>query len=434
MAFSMLSTLSAQTTAVKPVYDSILYWQWEPNEDTPYWKLQRRTNRFVYDADKNCLQTTTQLFDLNDSSWYDSELRNYTYDHKGNKLTDALRLKPNVVAWENNVKYVYTYNAQNKVLTFVTQSGTVPADTSVWTELSRNSYSYDSNGNQLTDLYEYKTAGVWEKIRLFTKTYDANNHITFVLDQSWVNNSWSDAAKTTYTYDANGNLLLVEQNEWDGSAWTIRSITTNSYNASNDKIKEIVQLTGGINYTKTESIYNNNHQIIAQFRQNWDQKKWDWVNYWKNDSYEYDVFGNLTELINYRFDKENYWKFSRPTYDYNSDNLLYSTAQRRYNLAGLLGAGDSLHYYFHDFSTGINSVNKTIDNALVYPNPSKGVFTVTLLNNQPVKQIEILNSLGERVLLQSNVNTINLSGLSKGMYFLKIADASQTYLKKVILE
>lgn len=71
---------------------------------------------------------------------------------------------------------------------------------------------------------------------------------------------------------------------------------------------------------------------------------------------------------------------------------------------------------------------------LINPNPSSGLFT--LESEEPInpQQIEIYDIFGKRIQPTVNPNgnmlNINLSGYSKGMYFIKIG----TYSQKMVVE
>lgn len=73
------------------------------------------------------------------------------------------------------------------------------------------------------------------------------------------------------------------------------------------------------------------------------------------------------------------------------------------------------------------------DNITVFPNPSKGVFNI--LNTKNIAEIHIYNTSGKMVYYTNNqINTINISTLPSGMYWLKISsDTSSTY-KKLLLQ
>ncbi len=103
-------------------------------------------------------------------------------------------------------------------------------------------------------------------------------------------------------------------------------------------------------------------------------------------------------------------------------------------------------YIYFDFNTAIktNIANTRVSQALavedetisstIYPNPSKGVFTVELGQRQAL--IQVLSSTGKVVLEKaaSLSTTIDLNGESKGIYFLKIQSNGSTEVKKLIKE
>jgi uncharacterized repeat protein (TIGR01451 family) len=55
---------------------------------------------------------------------------------------------------------------------------------------------------------------------------------------------------------------------------------------------------------------------------------------------------------------------------------------------------------------------------ILFPNPSNGIFNFKDTKN--LKQVEVYNLLGERILSQGNQKQINLSGLAKGIYYARI--------------
>ncbi|MBL7918296.1 MAG: PKD domain-containing protein [Bacteroidia bacterium] len=76
--------------------------------------------------------------------------------------------------------------------------------------------------------------------------------------------------------------------------------------------------------------------------------------------------------------------------------------------------------------------SKTI---IIYPNPNKGEFNIRT-NGELIESVKIYNSLGKEVYFKNNIYgseyLIN-SGLSKGIYFLKVKGESRSYLSKIII-
>lgn len=82
---------------------------------------------------------------------------------------------------------------------------------------------------------------------------------------------------------------------------------------------------------------------------------------------------------------------------------------------------------------GINDLNDP--KLKLFPNPTKGAITVTLLNN--IKTIEVYDVLGNKVMVVNPQNaatyTLDLQSLSNGVYILKITDSTNNQrIKKII--
>jgi hypothetical protein len=64
-----------------------------------------------------------------------------------------------------------------------------------------------------------------------------------------------------------------------------------------------------------------------------------------------------------------------------------------------------------------------------YPNPTTGIINVEYNSQTPV-QFDVINMLGENVLSQNTNNTknttIDVSSLTKGLYFLQMTTDSKT--------
>ncbi len=91
--------------------------------------------------------------------------------------------------------------------------------------------------------------------------------------------------------------------------------------------------------------------------------------------------------------------------------------------------------YIKDITTGLNDIPR--DNQfMVYPNPSKGKFTIS--NSADISSIEIYNYLGVKVLAtrvkQQILNEIDLSNAPKGIYSVKIYNGTETFDRKIVVQ
>ncbi len=87
--------------------------------------------------------------------------------------------------------------------------------------------------------------------------------------------------------------------------------------------------------------------------------------------------------------------------------------------------------------TGINVVHKTAGGMSVYPNPARDQLAVEFNNEGANANIQLYDVLGNVVYeekTQDNKNTIDVSQLSKGNYFLKISSDKNVEVQKIVVQ
>ena len=80
--------------------------------------------------------------------------------------------------------------------------------------------------------------------------------------------------------------------------------------------------------------------------------------------------------------------------------------------------------------------NESLENSdfKIYPNPVKDILKIDLLNEVNYK-IEISNQLGQVVFSSTKYyNSVDISSLSKGIYFVKLSGNNKTFFEKIIKE
>jgi len=95
----------------------------------------------------------------------------------------------------------------------------------------------------------------------------------------------------------------------------------------------------------------------------------------------------------------------------------------------------------HCFSAGINEI-KTNDYVSVYPNPTSGIFTLSIVETRLIAPLQlkfiIYDITGREVYSQPILNqessTIDVSNLSNGIYFYQLTNHSETYRGKLVVE
>jgi N-acetylneuraminic acid mutarotase len=104
---------------------------------------------------------------------------------------------------------------------------------------------------------------------------------------------------------------------------------------------------------------------------------------------------------------------------------------------GYVGMGyDSVNDYLQDYweytplvSTGVASVAKQSGTVRVYPNPSKGIFTLSITNYElGITNVEVYNMLGEKVYSQPTVQSssfiVDLNNQPSGVYLYRVISES----------
>lgn len=87
--------------------------------------------------------------------------------------------------------------------------------------------------------------------------------------------------------------------------------------------------------------------------------------------------------------------------------------------------------------TGINPLNFSNYNWLVYPNPNNGVITITNTSSElNTTEVEITNTIGSVILIEkyhAKSKTIDLSNFSDGVYFIRLNSENKSSIHKIIL-
>lgn len=87
---------------------------------------------------------------------------------------------------------------------------------------------------------------------------------------------------------------------------------------------------------------------------------------------------------------------------------------------------------------GINSGGNSDEGFTLFPNPVSSKFIITFKNRIVNGNVEILNTLGEKIQVLSIYNEskleIDVEDYSAGVYFVKVFDNERNYTKKIIIE
>lgn len=83
-----------------------------------------------------------------------------------------------------------------------------------------------------------------------------------------------------------------------------------------------------------------------------------------------------------------------------------------------------------DLTTDIS--DSEYNESLIYPNPAKNI--INFPSDLNITNAEIINPVGEVIYSEDNSNSIDVSGISKGFYFIRLTSYKNTFIEKIIIE
>lgn len=341
-------------------------------------------------------------------------------------------LKLDSVVVSNSTKYEYVYNQQGQL---IREKFFLIQDTAqmIFTLLSLTEYHYE-NGRLMSSVNSYQSG---ESLTASYRTiyeYDGEK-LNIKRRENYVDHQWYPTTKSAYFY-RNDDLLQ----------WTENSVFTNGDFLVNvqavyyydEQSKELLQIIEQIRMGQELWIYKNktgfdyeNGQLIRQTDYSWN----DTISDWKAMTKKEFIYDNLNR--------------NRVVYkeSSNSDTGLIVTLEKEITLDSscpaknlILPRNNNLPYkvlaelnketqqsssYFYSKIklSGINLLDNPVT-VSVYPNPAKDVLHIR--SNQPIDVIEVFDVSGRLSATYTGFPVaINISNLTRGVYYLKINRSGQ---------
>lgn len=192
------------------------------------------------------------------------------------------------VAWSNDSKAVFTYNAAGKLTSVVVY----PWDAGLgdWRAEpnSRHTYTYNATNKRTSWLYEgYNIgAGAWQNGFKYTYNYDGSGNMTNATRQNWdyMIPGWVNFSKEVYTWDGSNNKTQTRFQSWGGSFWVNGSRQT--YSGFHNHQPELILHEGYIesisgpffyNSWQKHTTFNAEDQPVYQYEESWDVTASAWI-------------------------------------------------------------------------------------------------------------------------------------------------------------
>ncbi len=491
LLFSSLIILSVNS---QPIMDDF-----EQVGNTNNFETPLKTNRKLQSIQATKQQLDSIVADFYNSStneWYAWLQTTYAYDEYGN-LAEYIEYSHSNEGLIPYAKKEFAYTAEGNISQQLIYDWN--SNTSAYVLHYQEDYVYNSSGA----LIEFVVKGTWEdKIDNTFKieyAYDKGNLISYIRFV-WENAEWVNSYKKEYIY--NGTSLINEDyflwNEINNQ-FDIYSRSNYYYNDDNltkieshnyfnsDSVKRIYEYNDQNKKTlslttkkednsdlwqmnwKTEFIYDDDMNMLAENRYTWDDELNDWKHTQERD-YSFAENANLTEFVYHEgiYSDELNPQF-KYTYEYNDsfsfdDLVLPSISMNNYSWPGVSYYNlnyDSIenkhmktshrlywwnvndqewkinnhsHYYYSD--KFIDGVQENITNEIiVYPNPASDFIVFeTPRASYPIKVL-ICDIQGKTVLERDlSDSKLSIKGLKSGMYLYQVHFENSIISGKFLVE
>lgn len=205
--------------------------------------------------------------------------RRHLSTYEGSNLTKFV-----IQAWElMNQEWVSiredSYSFDNDLLNLYLRR---TIDNGMLTDYRQWKYSYDADGNEVEVILQEMKDGQWVNLSRKQQSFNDNGDLLSQTLQKWVDNAWKNNRQREWEYDMMTNLTRqVTVSAWDtpSNTWIAVVIQTFSYNANRQWTGSSYQAWDQnnqvwVNTQRTQHLYDNQQNPIAQIMQNWESDEW----------------------------------------------------------------------------------------------------------------------------------------------------------------
>jgi len=99
-------------------------------------------------------------------------------------------------------------------------------------------------------------------------------------------------------------------------------------------------------------------------------------------------------------------------------------------------SGDQIYTTSHTVGPDVTGIEDLANTFRFYPNPTTGVVNFEIPGNEKASQIEVYSINGQTVAslnLQNDFRQADLSYLTKGIYFVRLSEATKTSMQKLVI-
>ncbi|NOR86495.1 MAG: T9SS type A sorting domain-containing protein [Bacteroidales bacterium] len=403
-----------------------------------------------------------------------------TYYENGNLHTITYLLLINN-QWEYTSRFIYSYNADNKVDIRLSESW----ENNQWSNASKVTYNYTSVGNTQSRLNEMFENEVWVNYRLGSYEYDSNDNFIEYLSQYWEEDEWQNFFILNSTNNENGLWIIDVYRTWEDNAWLKFDSTITDYDDYGNHIffdrKTWVE-SEWVNQSYRSYFYDSEQRQTSVTWLNWEEDEY---MKWKMDSLTYNEFSLEESMLTFAANESNEWVYSEieeKVYDGNlnlieeviqlweneqwnngffADYLFeeglitgvmyewidngWETSTQTNRVLSYILSGEEIHrsyvensnqVYYSDVEVRITKPSDIINQIEAYPNPTNGMYYIKAKNDERIEKVSVfqLNSqhIGTYQLNGDSEFRLDLRNEPNGIYFIKVQTNNYITVLKTI--
>ncbi len=308
-------------------------------------------------------------------------------------------------SWEDHSIAAFTYNANGDMEEMILSR----YDNNLSLNPHYRSESVFAANGTIAEIKTYTWDGtVWEQGSSIDRTYDQNK-LSESINRKISSGQMSNSNKSTYVYNSEGRMIQMMNQIFDQNAWTDFSRSTYSY--AGKKVVAILneKLMNGTWTASTNSEYiytgNNVNRVVIKVMQN-------------------QVFENSTR-ISY-------------TYDSNGNQLTSISEIWKNGTWELNSRTQNTWQQLTDVATNPSLASLEMN---VFPNPSTGIFNLALKSEIGNKiEVNVFDLKGKLLMTRTPIMEqqgeelqLDLNGLAKGMYLLRVRSGDSAIQEKILL-
>jgi hypothetical protein len=326
----------------------------------------------------------------------------------------------------------YTNDVNGNTLTTVTRTWDVPSTS--WKDFSRSNYDNNPDGTANIVTNQQWSGSTWNDASRVTYTYDASKRIKTSITETWLG-MWMYGTKLINTYDGSGYLTYDKSQQWDiiSSSWKDKTQTTYTNNSNGNPTLEVTQTWDGVstwnNTQRTTSTYNGSNKILTAASDNWVSGNWQADS---RETYTYNVSGYVVLYESYDVGTSSWKNKNQSTYSINPNGTLSQITMQDWD--GISAWVNTQRITFtYSPSTYISESVKEAD-FTIYPNPAYNVITIKANSSTTGSTYSITDQSGKLLLkgkLLDETTSVDITGLTNGIYFLVIGEKSKHTFKVI---